>query len=77
MPIWLINLLISLAIKLGLPYLMEKFPNLPKSIWDLIAELLKHIHGAQDKVAEVAKARLILREHCYGPGCPTDLKKGT
>lgn len=71
MPAWIITLLVSMAIKLGLPYLIKKLPWLPADVWGIIEEILKHIQGAEDKAAAVEKIGAAVRG-CTGTGCPAN-----
>lgn len=61
-PAWVINLLIQAATTLGIPWLMKKFPGLPKQVWDLIDSVLAHIQGAPDKPAAVAEMRVAVNQ---------------
>lgn len=74
MPGWIIDLLVKLAVSLGLPWLMKKFPGLPAEIWAILEDILNHIHGAPDKEAAVKQIREKVSE-CTGISCPSDTKK--
>lgn len=62
MPTWLLNLLIQLAIKIGVPALIKYFPKVPAEIIVIINELLDSLkkpdvsNSAAKKVA-IAKVR--------------------
>ena len=43
MPAWLIQLLISLAIKIGLPALIKYIPQIPSEVVQIIEELLNNL----------------------------------
>ncbi len=43
MPVWLINLLVSLAIKVGLPYLLKAFPWIPQEVMAIINKLIEDL----------------------------------
>lgn len=75
MPAWLLSFLISLAIKLGMPFLLKLFPNLPPGIAAIIQKLIEDLsaHSAT-KTALVAQAKTDIKQACSGVGCPTDLK---
>lgn len=76
MPSWFWTFLIDLAVKLGLPWLMAKFPWLPKELKDIIEELLKNIGQLNDqKVLAVRTAKRKIRAHCSGVACVTDTLK--
>lgn len=73
MPVWLIELLISLALKFGLPYLIKAFPSLPKEVWEVVETILKAVQSAenpQDKAKEIRTAV----NQCTGVGCPPETK---
>lgn len=73
MPVWIIQLLISLAVKFGLPFVLrliaKKFPGVPTELGSIIEELLKNLGKAkEDKKEAVRTAKLRVAE-CYGPTC--------
>lgn len=74
MPAWLINLLVKLAVSIGLPYLVKKFPGLPSEIWKMIEEILSHIKDSDDKPEATRKIQSKVRE-CTGVGCAPRIKK--
>lgn len=79
MPPFLINLLIGLVVRFGLPYVLrylhDRFPWLPidgiRPILDELAEELK-INKANKKQSRL-KAKDKLKE-CLGTACPADTK---
>lgn len=74
MPAWLLNLLVQLVIKLGLPALIKRFPGLPAELWALIEEILRHVAGSGNPSAATALLRVKVKE-CTGAGCPIDTVK--
>lgn len=75
MPFWVL-ILIRLAIKLGLPWLITKFPWIPKEIIAIIEKLIGEIKTAkyeQKNTVRAAKRRAL--DRCAGVACPTDLTK--
>ena len=74
MPAWFVNLVIKLAISIGLPALIKKFPNWPSELWAILEEILKHVGGSADKPKAVADLKSKVRE-CTGAGCPVDTVK--
>ena len=69
MPAWLIQLLITLAINFGLPWLLKKFPWIPPEVRKIIEDLINKLkdHKEQKEVL-VSEAKQKVRE-CYGPNC--------
>lgn len=75
MPAWLISLLLSLALKLGLPWLLQKFPWIPAEIAQIIQDLIDKINGLKAEKKElVLNAHKEIKRACEGPLCPTDTK---
>lgn len=73
MPTWILHMLIDLAVKLGLPYLMKRFNWLPAEIWVVIEDILAHVKNAQDPYGATADIHAKVKE-CIGVACSTDLK---
>jgi hypothetical protein len=76
MPAWLISLLVSLAVKLGVPWLLRRFPGLPAWLVEILEELLGKLKDAkQDKHDAVREAKEKIHQQCNGQvGCPADTK---
>lgn len=68
MPNWIINMLVNLAVKIGLPWLMKKFPGLPSEVWALIEGILSYIHAADDKSQALAQVKAAVKV-CEGISC--------
>lgn len=74
MPVWLINILISLAIKFGVPWLMAKFPLISPAVQQIIDGLLSDLQShSQQKAQIVSGAKEQIRKVCSGTTCPTDV----
>jgi len=61
MPAWLIQLLVSLAIKFGIPWLVTKLPWIPTEVVSIINELLENLKDPKvsDSAAKkMAKAQI-------------------
>ena len=84
MPAWLINLLVTFAVKFGLPWLLDllakKFPWLPAEVTAAIKELVEKLTGAKEVRKEAKREATALRlaalkkarkriVACYGPSC--------
>ncbi len=75
MPAWLIGWIISIAVKLGLAWLVKRFPNLPPGIVVIIEDLLNNLKNPEvDKKEAKKAARQAIKEHCSGVGCPPEIK---
>lgn len=63
MPSWLVTIIINyilpLAVKLGIPMLLKKFPNLPPEIQQIIEDLIKHL---TDPVKPAEEKKVAKRE---------------
>lgn len=61
MPIWLINIIISFALKLGMAFLLKKFPGIPDEIRQIIQEMIDAIKsspGDKDEIVKNAKVKI-------------------
>lgn len=69
MPAWLIQIIVTLAIKFGIPFILKRFPGIPpeviKIIEDLISKLTQH---SEQKSIIVGQAKADLRK-CIGDSC--------
>lgn len=77
MPIFLINILISLAIKFGLAFFFKRFPGIPEEIKQIIKDLLESLKLAKTKAERAqlkAEAKQKVKKVCEGIACPADLK---
>lgn len=70
MPAWIIQLIVSLAVRLGLPWVLKRFPFIPAEVQKIIEELVKNLteHKSEKKVL-VSKAKQKISA-CYGDTCP-------
>lgn len=74
---WLLKLLIDLAIRMGLPYLMQKWAWIPSEIWAMVSAALEALAKSQDKPARIAVMNELnakLRE-CHGSFCAPEVKR--
>lgn len=83
MPTFLIQLLISFALKFGLSFIFKKFPGLQERfplLWQILDELLSNVKAAREAGDESAekqarrRARDRMKKECFGTACPTDTK---
>lgn len=74
MPAWLITFLLNTALKLGLAWLVKRFPGIPEEVKSALQEFINEVkvHKTSNKIAKKKAAAKI--KACYGVGCPTDLK---
>lgn len=70
MPWWL-NMLVFLAEKFGVPWVLAHIPGLSQDIKDEIQKLIELIAGHK---AEVTAQKRAIAKVCSGVACPSDLK---
>lgn len=70
MPAWIINIIITLAVRFGLPWLLKLLPWLPAEAERVIEELLENlkIHRAEKKEV-VSAAKEKIKTVCKGDQC--------
>ena len=74
MPSWLINALVSIAIKVGLPWVIQNFPGIPQQVIDIINELLKNLQDPSQSNSAAKKQALAAVKACT-VGCEAEVKK--
>lgn len=75
MPTWLINALVVIAVKIGMPWLIQKFPWIPKEIVDVINQLVEQLKNPNVSNSVAKKIALKeVRDICTS-GCAPQLKK--
>lgn len=68
MPQWLIDLLVNLAVKIGLPVVMKIFKGVPDAVWQAISDLLEHLKG--HPTPEVVSDNFVKKVNaCIGETC--------
>jgi hypothetical protein len=76
MPNWLINILIDLALKVGVPYLLKLFPWLPQNLMDIIQNFIDDIKGhSTARKATVVATREAFKTDILGMDPPADVKR--
>lgn len=71
MPFWL-TIIINLALRFGVPWLLKKFPFLPPNIREIIEKLIGDLDVKKAEKKElVAKAKAEIKA-CTGPNCPVE-----
>lgn len=76
MPGWILDIIIGIALKFGLPYVITVINKyapwllkfLPANFIEIITQYLENLKGAK----KIASTRI--KDECLGIGCPTDLK---
>lgn len=68
MPAWIINLLVTLAIKLGLPWVIKKLPWIPAEVINIIEELLGDLKSPE-KSNSASKKVAIRKVKAYCANC--------
>jgi hypothetical protein len=73
MPSWLIQILVTIAIKVGIPYLAKLIPGIPQSVIDVIEQLLSDLQDPK-KSNSASKKRALkrIKEVHRGVGSPPD-----
>lgn len=75
MPPFLINLLITLAIRFGLPFILRKFPGLPAGVKEMLEEFLESLKvNRRDRRAAEERLKTRLKTECFGVECEIPLK---
>lgn len=75
MPTWLINIIVTLAVKVGLPWVVQKFPKMPQEIIDIISQLLEQLKNPTVSNSVAKKQALTrVKEFCTA-GCEATTKK--
>lgn len=69
MPAWLIQLIITLAVKFGLPWILKKFPGIPPEVMKVIEELLGNLATHKEEKAKLVAEAKEKVAACYGPEC--------
>lgn len=75
MPSWLVQLLVGLAIKIGVPALVKYFPKIPSEIIAVINELLDALKKPETDKAEAKRSAIRKVKECSGVACKSELKK--
>lgn len=74
MPAWLIQILVGIALRFGIPYLLKKFPWLPQNLKEIIEQLIAEITEGKQKIKTAKTSAKRKLEECFGVGCSTSLK---
>jgi len=77
MPNWVIALLIQLAIKFGIPWIVKMLPNISPDILKIIEELLNGIKGVAEDKKELKRSAIKKVGKCYGVACEPSLKEAS
>lgn len=70
-PAWLLKLLITIAVNLGLPWLLKAFPWIPKAVIDAIEAALNEIKPVKAQLKDAKQAAI---EKCVGVACAANTK---
>lgn len=70
MPIWLIQLIVTLAVKFGVPFILKRFPSIPAEVIKIIEELIAKLTDQKaEKQVLIAEAKQKVKAICEGPHC--------
>jgi len=76
-PVWLLNLIIQVAIKVGLPWVITKFPKIPSEVVAIIEQLIKDLNNTKVSNSVSKKIAIaMVRNQLQITPQPQDLKKG-
>lgn len=76
MPAWLIQIIVTLAIKFGVPYIVKLFPKIPDQVIDIIDTLLEQLKDPNVSDSSAKKTALYsIKAHCEGVACPPSPKE--
>lgn len=76
MPAWIIQILVSLAIKIGVPALAKLIPSLPQQVIDIINALLAALKTPDASNSSAKKTAIkAIQEHYSGVGTPPEILK--
>ena len=73
MPTWLINLFVTIAIKIGVPWLIKKFPWIPSNVVDVINELIDELKKPEVSNSVAKKQAIRKVKALYQVSKPSDL----
>lgn len=74
MPGWLINIIVTLAVKVGLPWVIKKFPGIPQEIIAIIAQLINDLSNPEKSNSISKKVALNRVSELCTVGCENKLK---
>lgn len=71
MPVWLINVIITIAIKVGLPWVVQHIPGIPQAVIDVIKKLLEDLQKPDVSNSAAKKQALAaVRDLQVSPSAP-------
>lgn len=71
MPAWLIQLIVTLALQFGLPFVQKLFPKLPPEVIALIQALIEKLLGHKEEKKTLIQDTKKQIAACFGDNCPT------
>ena len=75
MPAWILSMIIPLAIRLGVSFVLKRFPGIPPEVRAILESLQLKLKtpGVSNSGAK-KQAVADFKAYCEGTGCPTGLK---
>lgn len=74
MPGWLINIIVTIAVKVGLPWVIKKFPGIPQEILAVIVQLIEDLNNPGKSNSISKKVALNRVSKLCTVGCENKLK---
>ncbi len=74
MPGWLINIIVTIAVKVGLPWVIKKFPGIPQEILAVIVQLIEDLNNPGKSNSVSRKVALSRVSELCTVGCDNKLK---
>jgi len=74
MPGWLINIIVTIAVKVGLPWVIKKFPGIPQEILAVIVQLIEDLNNPGKSNSVSRKVALSRVSKLCTVGCENKLK---
>lgn len=75
MPAWLLQILITIAIKIGVPALLKYFPGVPQQVVDIINQLLDSLKDPKQSNSAAKKIAISSVKDFCTTGCESDTKQ--
>lgn len=69
MPFW-VSILVTLALKFGLPWLLKRFPWIPVEVREIVEDAVKKVNELKRAKEEAIQGARERAKECYGTGCP-------
>lgn len=75
MPAWLVPIVVQIAVKFGVPWLLKVIPGIPQVVIDIINDLLNKLADPTQSNSAAKKDAIDKIKKCTGSFCPPDVKE--